>query len=90
LAHSLSSKKRIRRNLKRSIRNKSVRSQYKTYTTKALKEIKSGDLQTAEQAVKQAISILDKTAKKGVLHRNNVARRKSQLAKKLNVVRAAS
>ncbi len=88
MAHSLSAKKRIRRNLKRNIRNKSIRSQYKTYTGKALKEIAGGDVQAAEKAVKQAISVLDKTAQKGILHRNNAARHKSQLAKKLNSIRS--
>ncbi len=90
MANSLSAKKRVRRNLRRNIRNKSIRSQYKTYTIKAFKEIEGGDQEAAEQAVKQAISILDKTAQKGVLHRNNAARRKSQLVKRLNAIRAAS
>jgi len=88
LANSLSAKKRVRRNLKRNIRNKSIRSQYKTYTIKALKELEGGDREAAEQAVQQAFSILDKTAQKGVLHRNNAARRKSQLAKRLNALQA--
>lgn len=88
MAHSLSSKKRVRRNSKRALRNKSIRSQYKTYVGKAQKEISGGDIEAAEQAVKQAISILDKTARRGILHRNNAARRKSQLVKRLAVARA--
>lgn len=89
MAHSLSSKKRVRRNVKRALRNKSIRSQYKTYVGKAQKEISSGDMEAAEQAVKQAISILDKTARRGILHRNNAARRKSQLVRRLAAARSA-
>ena len=87
MAHSLSAKKRVRRNHKRTIRNKSFRSQYKTYTTRALKAIEGNDLEVAENEVKQAVSVLNKTASKGILHRNNTARRKSRLMRKLNKVR---
>ncbi len=77
----------MRQNHKRAIRNKSFRSQYKTYNTKALKALEGDDLQAAEQSVKQATIVLDKTIRKGILHRNNAARHKSQLARKLNKVR---
>jgi len=90
LANSRSAKKRARTNLKRGMRNKAIRSQYRTYITKAEKLIGTGELSEAEEAVKQAISVLDKTARRKVLHANNVARRKSRLMKKLNAVRTAS
>ena len=83
MAHSRSSKERIRVNRKKALHNKSLRSQYRTYTGKAEKLIESGDIDAAEEAVKQAISVLDKTARKRVLHPNNAARRKSRLMKKL-------
>lgn len=88
MAHTLSAKKRVRRTQRRTQRNKSIRSQYRTYTTKALKALEAGDVENAEQAVKHASSYLDKTFRKGVLHRNNAARRKSQLARKLNALRS--
>jgi len=38
----------------------------------------------AEEAVRAAVSELDRAAKKGVIHKNNAARRKSRLMKQLN------
>ena len=90
MAHTLSARKRVRRTQSRTLRNKSIRSQYKTYTTKALKALEGDDVEAAEQAVKQALRLLDKTVRKGILHRNSAARRKSRLARKLNKARAAS
>ncbi|MDY6911802.1 MAG: 30S ribosomal protein S20 [Chloroflexota bacterium] len=87
MAHSRSAKKRVRVIQTRERRNKSLRSQYKTYVTKAEKLIKAGDIGQAEEAVKQAISTLDKTARKRIIHRNNASRRKSQLVKKLAAAR---
>ncbi len=90
MANSRSAKQRIRVNRKRYLRNKSIRSQYKTYIGKAEKLIENGDMETAGEAVKQAISVLDRTAQKRVLHPNNVARRKSNLVRKLNKALAES
>lgn len=90
MANSRSAKERIRVNHKRYLRNKSVRSQYRTYVSKAEKLIENGDLETAGEAVKQAISVLDRTAQKRVLHPNNVARRKSNLVRKLSKALAES
>jgi len=71
-------------------RNKSVRSSVKTAITKARKLIRQNDLDTAQQAVKEAMQALDKAAQKGVIHPNNAARRKSRLMKRLNEALAAS
>jgi small subunit ribosomal protein S20 len=49
----------------------------------------AGKLPEAEQAFQAAVSSLDKAAQKGVIHRNNAARRKSRLAMALNKARAA-
>lgn len=70
----------------RQIRNKSVRSFTKGSVTKAESLITAKELGPAKEAVTIAISALDKAAKKGVIHSNNAARRKSRLMKKLNQV----
>ena len=90
MAHTISVRKRARGTLKRGYRNRAIRSQSKTYVAKAERLIRADDLDVAEEAVKQAISILDKTARKGVIHPNNAARRKSHLMKKLNAARSIS
>ena len=74
----------MRASAKKQARNKPIRSLCKTNITKAEKLIFSGELEAAEEAVVTAISSLDKAAEKGVIHRNNAARRKSRLMKKLN------
>lgn len=90
MANSRSAKERIRVNHKKYLQNKSIRSQYRTYVTKAEKLIENGDLETAGEAVKKAVSVLDLTARKRVLHPNNAARRKSNLVRKLNSAIAKS
>ncbi len=65
-----------------------MRSRFKTYVTRAEKNIQSGDFNLAEEAVRQAISILDRTARKGAIHPNSAARRKSSLMRKLVVSRS--
>jgi len=75
---------------RREERNKSSRSQTKTDVSKAEKAISTGDMEAAGTQVKAAISSLDKEASKGKVHRNNAARRKSRLMKKLNQAAASA
>jgi small subunit ribosomal protein S20 len=68
---------------RRRLRNRPIRSSVKTFVRKAEHAIVgSGD--EAVSAVVAAIRALDKAVNKGVIHRNNAARRKSRLMKKLN------
>lgn len=90
MAHTKSARKRVRISLERGSRNKSMRSQSKTYVTRAEKTIQTGDFGLAEEAVKQAISVLDRIARKGVIHRNSAAHRKSSLVRKLIAARGSS
>lgn len=90
MAHTKSARKRVRISLERGRRNRAIRSQSKTYVAKAEKSIQVGDFNLAEEAVKQAISILDRTARKGVVHPNCAAHRKSSLVRKLRKARGDS
>ena len=83
-----SAKKRVLVSERQRLRNKSIRTQCKTSITKAEKILFSGDLEAVQEAVKAAVSTLDKAAVKGVIHKNNAARRKSRLLSKLNEVQA--
>jgi small subunit ribosomal protein S20 len=69
---------------RRQKRNQSTRSGAKTLVTKAENAIAGGNLEAAQAEVKIAIKDLDKEAERGSVHRNNAARRKSRLMKKLN------
>ena len=75
---------------KQAQRNKPINSSVKTAITKARKLILQKDFDAAQEAVKKASVALDRAAQKGVIHRNNAARRKSRLVKQLNDALAAS
>jgi len=77
--------KRMRQEQKRRLHNRSIKSLVKTQITKARQAINDEDA-NAEDAVRAAVSDLDRAAKKGVIHRNNAARRKSRLMKQLNSI----
>jgi small subunit ribosomal protein S20 len=70
---------------RRRVRNRSVRSAVKTSLTKAEKLISKGEAEAASAEIVHVVSTLDRAAKKGVIHRNQAARRKSRLMKKLNL-----
>ena len=75
---------------KQAQRNKPINSSVKTAITNARKLILQKDFDAAQEAVKNASVALDRAAQKGVIHRNNAARRKSRLVKQLNDALAAS
>ena len=81
LANIKSAKKRIRQNEKRRVRNRVYRSSARTEVRKARTLIVAGDLEQAELSVREASAILDKAARKGILHPGNVSRRKGRLMK---------
>ena len=78
-----SAKKRVLVNATKAAQNKSANSALKTALKKANAAIENGDANKAE-AVKVAVKKLDQAAAKGLLHKNNVAHKKSQLVNKLN------
>jgi small subunit ribosomal protein S20 len=88
VANHRSALKRIRNSEKKRQRNRVVRSRTRTEIKKARALMDSGDLENAIPATREAIRQLDKAATKGVLHRNNVARRKSRLMKRLAQLQA--
>jgi small subunit ribosomal protein S20 len=65
-------------------RNKTTRSLTKTNLKRANKAISSGDAEEVKTTVVTAVSTLDRAVEKKILHKNNAARKKSRLMKKLN------
>jgi small subunit ribosomal protein S20 len=81
LANLKSAIKRIRSNEKKRVRNRIIRSRARSAVSKAKEQIhEKGD----KAAILLAIRELDKAAAKGVIHKNNAARRKSRLLRELN------
>ncbi len=70
-----SAKKNMRKTRSATVRNRAQRSALRT----ALKRAKSDDATNEQRAA--AIAILDRAARKGLIHKNNAARHKSRLAK---------
>jgi small subunit ribosomal protein S20 len=89
LANNKSSEKRIHVNEKKRLRNKPLRTTARTAVKKAETVVAAGDAETSLEAVKAAISNLDRVASKGVIHPNNAARRKSRLMAKYNQLLSA-
>lgn len=77
-----SAKKRVLVSEANYQRNKACRSALKTALKKADAAIKANSDDAAE-TVKVAVKKLDQAATKGILHRNAVARKKSQLANRM-------
>jgi small subunit ribosomal protein S20 len=86
LANIKSQIKRNRQNEKRRLHNRTYIGSSRTYMKKALAAIQAGDKAVAEEAVAVAIKGLDLAAQKGVIHKNNAARRKSRLMAKFNAM----
>lgn len=83
MANIKSQIKRNRQNEKRRLRNRIYRGAARKAIKKALLAMEDGNVEAAREAVRVAIKRLDKAAEKGILHKNNVARRKSRLMKRL-------
>lgn len=94
MANSRSARKRIRANERKHVRNRGVRSSVRTYVGKArlsLLSLAPGDTVDVEEQLKAAVRALDRAGEKGILHRNNVNRRKSRLTSMAaRLIRAAS
>ena len=65
-------------------KNKANKSELKTIVKKFDAALVSGDKAAAEVAYKAAIKAVDKAVNKGLLHKNNAARKKSCMTLKLN------
>ena len=70
-----SAKKQVRASKRAQIRNKMGRSRLRTAVTAALESKKKEE---AEKLLKIAVSILDKSVGKGLIHRNNAAHKKAR------------
>ncbi len=84
MANIKSAKKRILVSQKRANRNKSIRSGVKTAIKKVEACIAAGDKAAAQDALKAAVSTIDRACSKGIYHKNNAARKVSRLTQAVN------
>ena len=83
-----SAKKRVKIAIRNAQRNKSVKSEVKTWIKKFETALTNGDLESARVLYPQVVKKIDMAATKGVLHKNAANRRKASLAIKLNKAQA--
>ncbi len=83
MANTKSAIKRIKQNHKRRLRNRLFTVRARTFVKQARATLESGSPEEARTATLAAISALDKAAEKGILHKNNAARRKGRLMHRL-------
>ncbi len=88
MAHSLSAKKRIRQNAKSRATNRARKSQVKTQIKHFEDAVAGGDAEAASEQYRLVVKKLDKTAAGSTMHKKTAARKKSRLAKQLNVLKA--
>ncbi len=73
---------------KKTMQNNMVKSAYKTAVKKFETAIESGNINEAETLFVEATKKIDQASSKGVIVKNTAARKKSNLAKKLNAAKA--
>ena len=84
-----SAMKCVRRDARKTVYRGAVRTSTRTHIKRARTLLAAGKVSEAEQAMQTALKSLDKAAEKGVIHKNNAARRKSRLMRALNNAKAA-
>lgn len=89
MANTRSARKRIRQIAKRTLLNKMYRSRMKTAIRRFEEALASDDEARIQETLRRAFKYIDKAAKRGVIHTNTAARRKSRLSRLLNQRKAS-
>lgn len=72
--------KRTRQNEKRRARNRHYRSKLRNQTQRVRKAIEEGDYAAAQEQFRAAVSIIQRVAQRGVIHKNQASRRIARLS----------
>jgi len=86
MANLKATKKQIRKTSREQAHNKAIKAAMRTQIKKFYQAVTDNDLDKAKIELVKAVSDLDKIGRKNILHRNNAARKKSQLQRKLNAL----
>ena len=84
MANTKSARKRIRTNERRRVRNVMVRSELKTLVKKSV-QATTAKAESSQEILAAALKSLDQAAAKGIIHKNQAARRKSRLVRRYNI-----
>ncbi len=88
MPHHKSAWKRLRQTEVRRQRNVHIRTRMRTVIKKVRAAIEAQDVERAEALLKDAISIIDKTRTKGVIHARTASRKVGRLTRAVNGLRA--
>ena len=88
MANIKSQKKRIKTNEKARLRNCSNKAELKTAVRRVREAVEAGDKEAAQTAAEYACKKLDKAASKGIIHKNQAAKRKSGVDSLVNKIQA--
>lgn len=81
-----SAKKRVKVTKTKTLKNRMFKTMFKTTLKKFEAAVAEGNKAEAEVAYRNAVSVLDKAASKGIIHANAAARKKSRFTQKLNTL----
>lgn len=84
MANIKSSAKRDEKSKELRAKNRADKTELKTKMKKFDAAVAEGNKETAADAYKEAVKVVDRAACKNLLHKNNAAHKKSAMAKKLN------
>ena len=90
MAHSTSSKKRIRQNTKNALENKAVKSRLKTCAKKITEAVAQNRLEDADKLLANIYKLYDRAAMKGVIHPNHAARKKSRICAMVSAAKSGA
>ena len=84
-----SAEKRHRQSLKRQVRNRLVKTRTRSAAKNAMEVIAGTDPEAANKALREAASLLQKAASKGVMKRNTASRKIARLSRRLHKAHGA-
>ena len=88
MANHKSALKKMRQDEVRRLRNKAYKTRVKNVVKTVEAAVNEQNKEAAEKALYDAVSVIDRVASKGVIHKNTAARKKSRLAKRVNALTA--
>jgi len=89
VAHHKDAIKRIKQNDQRRLRNRHYRSRMRSQIKKVRDAVEAGEVQTAQDELRTATSTIHRLAGKGIIHRNQAARRISRLSGSVKKIAAS-
>ena len=86
MANTRSARKAVRKIARRTLVNRSRRSQMRTYMRKVEEALASGDQSAATAALGEAAPLMMRAAQKGIIHKNTASRKVSRLTKRVRAL----